>query len=56
MVERYAAFINRATGEEPWYPRGWQNVRLVSDDGALTDLGHAYSDKRQKVYMPMIIR
>jgi hypothetical protein len=56
MVERYAAFINRATGEEPWYPGKWVNVRLVDDDGALTELGHAYSDKRQKVYMPMINR
>lgn len=56
MVERYAAFTNRATVADPWYPGGWADLSLIDGNGALTKLGHAYSDVRKKIYMPMIGR
>ena len=44
-VTRYAAFANRLTGYEYYYPNHWPKparMHLIDDSGRLTDLGRLY--------------
>jgi len=55
-IERWAIFCNRAKGDEPWYPAGW-NVQLfdwVSDEP--TDIGRWYANDVHNIFMPMVQR
>jgi len=53
-IERWAYFTNRARGDEPWYPPGW-NVQLLDwDTGELTEIGKWYAS--QKTYIPLIVK
>jgi hypothetical protein len=53
-IKRWAYFTNRAKGDEPWYPSGW-NVQLFDQNGKMTKIGRWYSGKHF-VFLPIIHR
>ena len=53
-IERYAYFTNRAKGDEPWYPVGW-NVQLFDwDTGVATQIGNWYANGLHQTFLPMV--
>lgn len=55
-IERYAIFCNRAQGNEPWYPTGWDVQLFDWDTGEPTKIGRWYSDGLHNAYLPIIHR
>jgi hypothetical protein len=53
-IDRWAYFTNRAHGNEPWYPAGW-NVQLFDyATGEPTSIGDWYAHGLHKSFIPMV--